>query len=31
LLREQADQLDDPILKQSFLENVPVNRQILAY
>jgi hypothetical protein len=31
LLKEQADQLDDPVFKQSFLENVPVNSQIIAY
>jgi len=31
LLEEQANLLDDDSLKQSFLENVPVNRQISVY
>jgi hypothetical protein len=31
LLQEQANLLDDAELEKSFLENVPVNRQILAY
>ncbi|MFZ0547186.1 MAG: tetratricopeptide repeat protein [Candidatus Promineifilaceae bacterium] len=31
LLNEQANLLEDVSLKQSFLENVPINRQILTY
>ena len=30
LVQEQADRIDDPNLRTSFLEQVPVNREIVA-